>query len=154
MQCSLQLYNTELTLRLELPKEVSRFQLVHSYLKTGYFVGLYNLEAPTCGFKKKIFKKKVLSLCNWLLMYFSQPIFLFPAAPNDHLLYSNRSQINSTLKACEDALHDAETACRLQPYWLKVSSESSCTVLKPWWCPNRKPLEWSDSWIWGSLYML
>ncbi|NXR68195.1 LONF3 protein, partial [Rhadina sibilatrix] len=41
-------------------------------------------------------------------------------APNDHLLYSNRSQINSTLKACEDALHDAETACRLQPYWLKV----------------------------------
>ncbi|NXS72444.1 LONF3 protein, partial [Pandion haliaetus] len=39
--------------------------------------------------------------------------------PNDHLLYSNRSQINSTLKACEDALHDAETACRLQPYWLK-----------------------------------
>nr|XP_054497483.1 LON peptidase N-terminal domain and RING finger protein 3 isoform X2 [Agelaius phoeniceus] len=41
-------------------------------------------------------------------------------APNDHLLYSNRSQINSTLKACEDALHDAETACRLQPYWLKL----------------------------------
>ncbi|XP_048815475.1 LON peptidase N-terminal domain and RING finger protein 3 isoform X3 [Lagopus muta] len=40
-------------------------------------------------------------------------------APNDHLLYSNRSQINSTLKACEDALHDAEAACRLQPYWLK-----------------------------------
>ncbi|XP_064319316.1 LON peptidase N-terminal domain and RING finger protein 3 isoform X2 [Phalacrocorax carbo] len=40
-------------------------------------------------------------------------------APNDHLLYSNRSQINSTLKACEDALRDAETACRLQPYWLK-----------------------------------
>uniref|UniRef100_A0A8C8AUQ2 LON peptidase N-terminal domain and ring finger 3 n=1 Tax=Otus sunia TaxID=257818 RepID=A0A8C8AUQ2_9STRI len=23
------------------------------------------------------------------------------------------------MKACEDALHDAETACRLQPYWLK-----------------------------------
>uniref|UniRef100_A0A8C4U425 LON peptidase N-terminal domain and ring finger 3 n=1 Tax=Falco tinnunculus TaxID=100819 RepID=A0A8C4U425_FALTI len=44
-------------------------------------------------------------------------------APNDHLLYSNRSQINSTLKACEDALHDAETACRLQPYWLKVNVE-------------------------------
>ncbi|XP_040428182.1 LON peptidase N-terminal domain and RING finger protein 3 isoform X2 [Cygnus olor] len=40
-------------------------------------------------------------------------------APNDHLLYSNRSQINSTLKACEEALHDAETACRLQPYWFK-----------------------------------
>ncbi|XP_062998110.1 LON peptidase N-terminal domain and RING finger protein 3 [Elgaria multicarinata webbii] len=40
-------------------------------------------------------------------------------APNDHLLYSNRSQINSTLKCCEEALNDAETACRLQPYWLK-----------------------------------
>ncbi|XP_014462635.2 LON peptidase N-terminal domain and RING finger protein 3 isoform X1 [Alligator mississippiensis] len=40
-------------------------------------------------------------------------------APNDYLLYSNRSQINSTLKACEDALRDAEMACRLQPYWLK-----------------------------------
>ncbi|XP_034637100.1 LON peptidase N-terminal domain and RING finger protein 3 isoform X2 [Trachemys scripta elegans] len=40
-------------------------------------------------------------------------------APNDHLLYSNRSQINSTLKSYEDALHDAETACRLQPYWSK-----------------------------------
>lgn len=53
----------------------------------------------------------------------NQPLFLFPTAPNDHLLYSNRSQINSTLKACEDALHDAETACRLQPYWLKVSSD-------------------------------
>ncbi|XP_073217462.1 LON peptidase N-terminal domain and RING finger protein 3 isoform X2 [Lepidochelys kempii] len=41
-------------------------------------------------------------------------------APNDHLLYSNRSQINSTLKSYEDALHDAETACRLQPYWSKL----------------------------------
>ncbi|XP_077165046.1 LON peptidase N-terminal domain and RING finger protein 3 isoform X1 [Paroedura picta] len=40
-------------------------------------------------------------------------------APNDHLLYSNRSQINSTLKCCEEALHDAEMACRLQPYWMK-----------------------------------
>ncbi|XP_075797238.1 LON peptidase N-terminal domain and RING finger protein 3 isoform X2 [Pelodiscus sinensis] len=40
-------------------------------------------------------------------------------APNDHLLYSNRSQINSTLKSYEGALHDAETACRLQPYWSK-----------------------------------
>ncbi|XP_053130321.1 LON peptidase N-terminal domain and RING finger protein 3 isoform X2 [Hemicordylus capensis] len=40
-------------------------------------------------------------------------------APNDHLLYSNRSQINSTLKCCEEALHDAEMACQLQPYWLK-----------------------------------
>ncbi|XP_077165047.1 LON peptidase N-terminal domain and RING finger protein 3 isoform X2 [Paroedura picta] len=32
---------------------------------------------------------------------------------------SNRSQINSTLKCCEEALHDAEMACRLQPYWMK-----------------------------------
>ncbi|XP_061454111.1 LON peptidase N-terminal domain and RING finger protein 3 isoform X2 [Rhineura floridana] len=40
-------------------------------------------------------------------------------APNDHLLYSNRSQINSTLQCCEEALDDAEMACRLQPYWVK-----------------------------------
>ncbi|KAG9349062.1 hypothetical protein JZ751_029380 [Albula glossodonta] len=40
-------------------------------------------------------------------------------APTDHLLFSNRSQINSSLKKFEDALHDAETACKLQPHWLK-----------------------------------
>ncbi|XP_072837089.2 LON peptidase N-terminal domain and RING finger protein 3 [Pogona vitticeps] len=40
-------------------------------------------------------------------------------APRDHLLYSNRSQINSTLKCCREALDDAEMACRLQPYWAK-----------------------------------
>ncbi|XP_042334960.1 LON peptidase N-terminal domain and RING finger protein 3 isoform X2 [Sceloporus undulatus] len=40
-------------------------------------------------------------------------------APNDHLLYSNRSRINSTLKCCKEALRDAEMACRLQPYWAK-----------------------------------
>ncbi|XP_032993733.1 LON peptidase N-terminal domain and RING finger protein 3 [Lacerta agilis] len=40
-------------------------------------------------------------------------------APNDHLLYSNRSQINSTLKCCEEALNDAEMACSLQPLWVK-----------------------------------
>ncbi|MBN3285290.1 LONF3 protein, partial [Polyodon spathula] len=40
-------------------------------------------------------------------------------APRDHLLFSNRSQINSSLKNCEAALSDADMACRLQPLWLK-----------------------------------
>eukprot|EP00062_Callorhinchus_milii_P001050 gi/632935741/ref/XP_007891132.1/ PREDICTED: LON peptidase N-terminal domain and RING finger protein 3 [Callorhinchus milii] len=40
-------------------------------------------------------------------------------APKDHLLYSNRAQINATLKYFEDALRDGDTACRLQPFWLK-----------------------------------
>ncbi|XP_026543588.1 LON peptidase N-terminal domain and RING finger protein 3 isoform X1 [Notechis scutatus] len=40
-------------------------------------------------------------------------------APSDHLLYCNRSQINSTLKCYEEALQDAKIACELQPYWAK-----------------------------------
>ncbi|KAJ8332319.1 hypothetical protein SKAU_G00426740 [Synaphobranchus kaupii] len=40
-------------------------------------------------------------------------------APRDHLLFSNRSLINSSLKNNEDALTDAEMACKLHPYWLK-----------------------------------
>ncbi|XP_069895943.1 LON peptidase N-terminal domain and RING finger protein 3 isoform X1 [Dipodomys merriami] len=40
--------------------------------------------------------------------------------PNDALLYSNRSQINFTLKSHEDALHDAEIACKLRPKGLKA----------------------------------
>ncbi|XP_029463450.1 LON peptidase N-terminal domain and RING finger protein 3 [Rhinatrema bivittatum] len=40
-------------------------------------------------------------------------------APNNHLLYSDRSQINSFLKSYDQALCDAETACRLQPFCLK-----------------------------------
>ncbi|XP_066496282.1 LON peptidase N-terminal domain and RING finger protein 3-like [Tiliqua scincoides] len=40
-------------------------------------------------------------------------------APHDHLLYSNRSHINSALKFGAEALHDAEMACVLQPHWLK-----------------------------------
>ena len=43
------------------------------------------------------------------------------AAPNDHLLYSNRSQIYFTLESHEDALHDAEIACKLRPMGFKVS---------------------------------
>ncbi|XP_068107170.1 LON peptidase N-terminal domain and RING finger protein 3 [Hyperolius riggenbachi] len=39
--------------------------------------------------------------------------------PLDHLLYSNRSMIYLSLKSYEPALEDADTACRLQPYWLK-----------------------------------
>lgn len=47
--------------------------------------------------------------------------FLISAAPNDHLLYSNRSQIYFTLESHEDALHDAEIACKLRPMGFKVS---------------------------------
>ncbi|XP_037677219.1 LON peptidase N-terminal domain and RING finger protein 3 isoform X1 [Choloepus didactylus] len=41
-------------------------------------------------------------------------------APNDHLLYSNRSQIYFTLESHEDALHDAEIACKLCPKGFKA----------------------------------
>ncbi|XP_044091237.1 LON peptidase N-terminal domain and RING finger protein 3 isoform X1 [Neovison vison] len=41
-------------------------------------------------------------------------------APNDHLLYSNRSQIYFTLESHEDALHDAEIACKLRPLGFKA----------------------------------
>lgn len=41
-------------------------------------------------------------------------------APNDHLLYSNRSQIYFTLEFHEDALHDAEIACKLRPMGFKA----------------------------------
>ncbi|KAM4020010.1 LON peptidase N-terminal domain and RING finger protein 3 [Anomaloglossus baeobatrachus] len=37
----------------------------------------------------------------------------------DHLLYSNRSMIHLNLKSYDQALNDAEIACKLQPYWLK-----------------------------------
>ncbi|KAG9351328.1 hypothetical protein JZ751_022575 [Albula glossodonta] len=40
-------------------------------------------------------------------------------APKDHLLFSNRSMLNSSLNKNEDALIDAEMACKLQPFWVK-----------------------------------
>ncbi|XP_051275042.1 LON peptidase N-terminal domain and RING finger protein 3 [Dicentrarchus labrax] len=40
-------------------------------------------------------------------------------APMDHILFSNRSQIHSSLKHYEKALSDAEMACRLMPHWSK-----------------------------------
>ncbi|XP_060905125.1 LON peptidase N-terminal domain and RING finger protein 3-like [Labrus mixtus] len=40
-------------------------------------------------------------------------------APLDHILFSNRSQIHSSLKHYEKALRDAEMACRLMPHWSK-----------------------------------
>ncbi|XP_026213086.1 LON peptidase N-terminal domain and RING finger protein 3 [Anabas testudineus] len=40
-------------------------------------------------------------------------------APMDHILFSNRSQIHSSLKHYEKALRDAEMACRLMPHWSK-----------------------------------
>ncbi|MBN3278150.1 LONF3 protein, partial [Polyodon spathula] len=53
-------------------------------------------------------------------------------APRDHLLFSNRSQINSSLKNCEAALSDAEMACRLQPLWLKghLRKAQALTILR------------------------
>ncbi|XP_036126216.1 LON peptidase N-terminal domain and RING finger protein 3 isoform X4 [Molossus molossus] len=44
-------------------------------------------------------------------------------APNDHLLYSNRSQIYFTLESHEDALQDAEIACKLRPMGFKENLE-------------------------------
>uniref|UniRef100_A0A8C9YD40 LON peptidase N-terminal domain and ring finger 3 n=1 Tax=Sander lucioperca TaxID=283035 RepID=A0A8C9YD40_SANLU len=41
-------------------------------------------------------------------------------APMDHILFSNRSQIHSSLRHYEKALRDAEMACRLMPHWSKV----------------------------------
>ncbi|XP_008303722.1 LON peptidase N-terminal domain and RING finger protein 3 [Stegastes partitus] len=40
-------------------------------------------------------------------------------APLDHILFSNRSQIHSSLKQYEKALRDAEMCCRLMPHWSK-----------------------------------
>ncbi|XP_029021875.1 LON peptidase N-terminal domain and RING finger protein 3-like [Betta splendens] len=40
-------------------------------------------------------------------------------APMDHILFSNRSQIHSSLKHYDKALRDAEVACRLMPRWSK-----------------------------------
>lgn len=40
-------------------------------------------------------------------------------APLDHILFSNRSQIHSSLKHYENALRDAEMSCRLKPHWSK-----------------------------------
>ncbi|XP_061542127.1 LON peptidase N-terminal domain and RING finger protein 3-like [Phycodurus eques] len=40
-------------------------------------------------------------------------------SPTDHILFSNRSQIHSSLKHYEKALRDAEMACRLMPLWSK-----------------------------------
>ncbi|XP_047210593.1 LON peptidase N-terminal domain and RING finger protein 3-like [Girardinichthys multiradiatus] len=45
-------------------------------------------------------------------------------APTDHILFSNRSQIHSSLKQHDRALRDAEMACRLMPFW------SECHVRK------------------------
>ncbi|XP_068181715.1 LON peptidase N-terminal domain and RING finger protein 3-like [Antennarius striatus] len=41
-------------------------------------------------------------------------------APMDHVLFSNRAQIHSSLKHYDKALRDAEMACRLMPHWSKT----------------------------------
>uniref|UniRef100_UPI00398F19BA LON peptidase N-terminal domain and RING finger protein 3-like isoform X2 n=1 Tax=Pristiophorus japonicus TaxID=55135 RepID=UPI00398F19BA len=40
-------------------------------------------------------------------------------APKDHLLLSNRAQINVSMKYFEDALRDGNAACSIQPFWSK-----------------------------------
>ncbi|XP_041051006.1 LON peptidase N-terminal domain and RING finger protein 3-like [Carcharodon carcharias] len=40
-------------------------------------------------------------------------------APKDHLLLSNRAQINTNMKYFEDALRDGNAACSIQPFWPK-----------------------------------
>ncbi|XP_067853402.1 LON peptidase N-terminal domain and RING finger protein 3-like [Heptranchias perlo] len=40
-------------------------------------------------------------------------------APKDHLLLSNRAQINASMKYFEDALRDGNAACSIQPFWPK-----------------------------------
>uniref|UniRef100_A0A665T293 LON peptidase N-terminal domain and ring finger 3 n=1 Tax=Echeneis naucrates TaxID=173247 RepID=A0A665T293_ECHNA len=50
-------------------------------------------------------------------------------APMDHILFSNRSQIHSSLKHYEKALRDAEMACCLKPDWSKVNSRTTCSFI-------------------------
>ncbi|KAJ3588517.1 hypothetical protein NHX12_012109 [Muraenolepis orangiensis] len=40
-------------------------------------------------------------------------------APKDHLLFSNRSQIHSSMRCYNMALRDADMACTLMPHWSK-----------------------------------
>eukprot|EP00079_Xenopus_tropicalis_P010059 XP_002934588.2 PREDICTED: LON peptidase N-terminal domain and RING finger protein 3 [Xenopus tropicalis] len=56
--------------------------------------------------------------CKWeeALARYNEAISI---APQDHLLYSNRAMIHFSLKSYGCALQDAETTCKLQPYWLK-----------------------------------
>ncbi|OCT65953.1 LON peptidase N-terminal domain and RING finger protein 3 [Xenopus laevis] len=56
--------------------------------------------------------------CKWpeALAIYNEAISI---APQDYLLYSNRAMIHFSLKSYGCALQDAETACKLQPYWLK-----------------------------------
>ncbi|XP_069320306.1 LON peptidase N-terminal domain and RING finger protein 3-like [Eulemur rufifrons] len=60
-------------------------------------------------------------------------------APNDHLLYSNRTQIYFTLESHEDVLRVAEIACKLRPKGFKRPLQSPYTC--PCGCPAvlRKP---------------
>lgn len=54
-----------------------------------------------------------LSLESWVYL-----LFLF-AAPQDHLLLSNRSHVMHTMGRAEEALKDAEAATRCRPEWAK-----------------------------------
>ncbi|XP_028314728.1 LON peptidase N-terminal domain and RING finger protein 3-like [Gouania willdenowi] len=47
----------------------------------------------------------------------------------DHILFSNRSQIHSSLKNYDEALKDAETACRLMPHWSRGHVRKAQTLV-------------------------
>ncbi|KAM6151583.1 LOW QUALITY PROTEIN: LON peptidase N-terminal domain and RING finger protein 3 [Rhynchocyon petersi] len=61
----------------------------------------------------RLYRKRKLEAA---LLKYNEAIEL---VPNDHLLYSSRSQIYFTLDCHEDALHDAEIACELRPKGFK-----------------------------------
>jgi regulator of sirC expression with transglutaminase-like and TPR domain len=48
-------------------------------------------------------------------------LFFLSAAPQDHLLLSNRSHAFASLDRFREALEDAERVIKLRPDWPKVS---------------------------------
>ncbi|XP_059832693.1 LON peptidase N-terminal domain and RING finger protein 3-like isoform X4 [Hypanus sabinus] len=54
-------------------------------------------------------------------------------APKDHLLLSNRAQINASLRHFEDALHDGNAACNLQPTWSKEKIDTTDIGVRKEW---------------------
>ncbi|GCB67461.1 LON peptidase N-terminal domain and RING finger protein 3-like isoform X1 [Scyliorhinus torazame] len=81
------------------------------------FVGKYfpaESRALTLRHEGNVLYKKNKPLAA--LQKYHQAIAL---APKDHLLLSNRAQINASMKYFEDALRDGNAACSVQPFWPK-----------------------------------
>lgn len=81
--------------------------LLAKWFPTPYQAGRLRREGNSLYAEKKM---------EAALEKYNQAILL---APLDHILFSNRSQIHSSLKHYEKALTDAEMACRLMPHWSK-----------------------------------